>query len=300
MANNFIVSLAGSSDVVRYAQVSPGTVEEKNFLVEEQGSILSGNSRFADGNGFMVYQFDLPDDITSAFAMVNVGNQFFIEASSGDDDYTVEHDWVFDSGQETRDNSNLDSYPIDLTPYLANNSDNIVRIRLSDGVPVDGWGPYLTGITIVNKVESDVDSFVEVMNAMDLFGEDIRNEYNKRYYTIELAEVLANNPTKQFFVRFTDGSSGDGWGPGVFWMALYSGDLDIQSDGLVFDELKTTLGDPENYGAGLIHRRYPLNSAKTLQDIVLPASPDSEDDSVYLFAATLKNAGSSVSDWMLR
>ncbi len=300
MANNFVVSLAGSSDVVRYAQVSPGTAEESQFLIEEQGSILAGNSRFADGSGFMVYEFDLPDDLTNAFAVVNIGNQFFIEASRGDDDYSVEYDWVFDSGQETRDNSNLDSYPIDLAPYLADNTTNTVRIRLSDGLPADGWGPFLTGITIVNQIEDNSDSFVEVLNSMELFGDDIRNEYNKTYYTIELADVLANNPGKQFSIRFTDGSTGDGWGPGIFWMAVYSGDIDIQTDRLVFDGLKTTLGDPDNYSAAVIQRRYSLNPAKTLQEIVLPTAPDTEDDSVYLMAASLSQGGSSITDWMLR
>lgn len=88
-----------------------------------------------------------------------------------------------------------------------------------------------------------------------MFGDDIHTEYNKAYYTVDLASVLANNPRKEFFVRLTDGSTGDGWGPGIFWMAVHTGPLGIQSDELVFDNLKTTLGDPANYGVGLIHGR---------------------------------------------
>jgi hypothetical protein len=291
MANNFVVSLSGASESVRYASVAAATPEEKAFLVDEGGSIAGGDFRFADGNAYMVYQFDLPDDTTTAFAKLRIGNQFVIEAAAGTSgDFKVEIDWVAESGMETRDNSNLAFYDVDLTPYLANNPTKVVQLRLSDGLPSDGWGPYLVNIAIQNRKDSGEAVFTPVLNAQTLFGEDIRTEYNKKYYTVDLTSVLANNPKKEFFVRFTDGSTADGWGPGIFWMAVHTGTLGIQTDEWVFPDLKTTLADPTGYGAGLIHRRYSVDPSKTLSAIALPTQPTTENNVVHLLAGTLNGA----------
>jgi hypothetical protein len=299
LANNFIVSLAGSSDVVRYHSVAVGSADENNYLIDAGGSNPGDNYRFADGEAYMIYQFDLPDDISTAFAQIHIGNQFVIEGAAGASGaFEVEMDWVVESGEETTDNSNLDYYTINLSKYLLNNPGNIVRLRFSDGVPSNGWGPYLKSIIIVDQEETGNNDFEPVLNAMDLFGEDIHNEYNKGYYTIDLTPALQNNAKKEVFVRFTDASPGDGWGPGVFWMAVYSGELDVQSDRLVFDDLKTTMGDPVAFGAGLLHRRYLLNPAKTLSGISLP-EVEGDGDQVYLLAATLNGGDAPVSDWML-
>jgi len=42
-------------------------------------------------------------------------------------------------------------------------------------------------------------------------------------------------------VKFTDGSTSDGWGPGVFWMAVHSGALQVDSDRSVFESASTDL-----------------------------------------------------------
>lgn len=299
MANNFVVSLSGPTGVVRYQSMTVGSADEKSFLIDEGNSIPGSDYRFADGNSYMIYQFDLPDDVSTAFAKIHIGNQFVIEAAAGTSgEFQVEKNWVAETGQETRDNSNLNYYSINISKYLTNNPQKIVRFRFSDGLPTDGWGPYLKSIVITNKEGEGQSVFEPVLNAQEMFGEDIRNEYNKRFYTIDLAPTLANNPTREVFVKFTDGSTGDGWGPGIFWMAVYSGELDLQSDRLVIDGLKTTAGDPNNYGAGLLHRRYALNAGKTLTEIAFP-SLDTSGNKVYLLAATLNADGTPVGDWML-
>ena len=291
MANNFVVSLSGPSESVRYFNVAAATPDEKTFLMDEGGSIAGGDFRFADGNAYMTYRFDLPDEVSSAFAKLRVGNQFVIEAAAGPSgDFKVEKDWVAESGQETRDNSNLGFYDVDLTPYLANNPGKVVQLRLSDGLPSDGWGPYLVSIAIQNRKDVGEAVFTPVLDAQALFGEDIRTEYNKKYYTLDLASVLATNPKKEFFVKFTDGSTSDGWGPGIFWMAIYTGALVIHTDELVFNDLKTTMSDPTGYGAGLIHRRYPVNTSKTLTAVAFPAQPSTENNVVHLLAGTLNSS----------
>jgi len=300
MANNYSVSLSGPSDVMRYDNVSIGSAEESDYLVDDGNSIPGDYYRFADGNSYMIYQFDLDDDLTEAFAQIHIGNQFVIEVASGTDgDFDIEQDWVWDTGEEVRDNSNLDYYTVDLAKYLSGNPENIIQFRFSDGMPEDGWGPYLKNIMIVNKVGEGDNEFHEVMNAMETYGEDIHDEYNKQYYTIDLSTMLENNPTKEVFVKFNDASTGDGWGPGIFWMAAYSGELAIQSDKLVFSDLKTTAGDPEKIGAGLLYRRYTLDAGKTLSKIVFPSQPADENDKVYLLSYTLVESNTPVADWML-
>jgi hypothetical protein len=297
MANNFIVSLSGPLGVTRYAQAIPGAADEKTYLVDDGNSVLGGNFRFADASAYMIYQFDLPDGVTTAVAQITVGNQFVIEAASGTNgDFVLERDYVADTGDAVTDNSNLKVYNVQLDKYLANNASKIVRIRLSDGLPSDGWGPYLTGITIANKIDTGETTFFPVLNSADMFnGLDVHNELNKGYYTLDLSSVLkSNNPNREVYVKFTDGSTGDGWGPGIFWMAAYSGTLDIQGDSLVFPGLKTINGDPEGFGVDLARRRYPLNSAKTLKEIVLPAQSALESSRAYLLAATLNPADSNV------
>ena len=95
MANNFVVSLSGESLPLNYFNVATVSPEEANYLVDAGGSSAGSDFPFADGNAYMIYQFDLPDDVTKAFANVRVGNEFVIEAAAGaEGEFQVEKDWV--------------------------------------------------------------------------------------------------------------------------------------------------------------------------------------------------------------
>jgi len=135
-----------------------------------------------------------------------------------------------------------------------------------------------------------------VLRSDELFeGVDVQNELNKAYYTIDLTPVLTtDNPNKEVYVKFTDGSTGDGWGPGIFWMAVYSGPITLLSDQRVFDGLKAMNAEPQAFGLNLLHRRYTLDSAKTLEQIILPARSGLEANTTYLLAATLNPAAAEV------
>lgn len=298
MANNFIVGLSGPTDQIRYAQMTPGASNENDYLFDNSAN-LSGNHRFADGSATMTYRFDLDDSLATAYALVNVGNQFIVEIAGADQNYDIVQDWVGDTGEEPRDNSNRATYSYNLSSYLSGNAENVVYIRLSDGQPADGWGADLYGISIVNQEDSGEVAYDEVLNSMEMFGEDIHNEYNKAYYTIDLTPKLADNPDKQVFVRFTDASTGDGWGPGIFWMAAYTGDIQFETDRNVFDGLKSTAGTPLNINAGLNYRRYALDASKTLTEIQLPTQSLADENVVYLLGATLNPSDSDVSNWSM-
>jgi len=155
-------------------------------------------------------------------------------------------------------------------------------------------GPYLSDILIVNETGDGGQVFQEALNSMTLFGADIHDEFNKGYYTIDLAPVLAaNNSTKDVFVKFTDQSTEDGWGPGIFWMAVHSGAVELEGDAAVFSGLKAVNGEPMFNGVALLHRRYQTDASKVLSEIALPASSTLESSTVYLLGATLNPAQAS-------
>lgn len=288
MENNFVVSLAGPPSGTTFAKVNANTPAEATYLVDAGGSITQPNARFADAGAYMIYEFDLPDNVTSAFARVQVGNQYVISAAAGaEGEYTVLKDYVAETGDAITDNSNFGYQTVDLSPFVANNPGKVVRIRLTDGIPTDGWGPYLRGIEVVNSPDAGALQFTEVLNSQEMFGEDIHNESNRDYYTVDLSSALTNHPAREVYVRFTDASTTDGWGPSLYWMAVYSGDIEIHSDSLVFPGLKSTTAEPANRPIGLLSRNYPLDASRTLTQIRLPEQPENQSSSVYLLAATL-------------
>jgi hypothetical protein len=289
MENNFVVSIAGPASGTSFAKFTANTETEATYLIEAPGTATQPNARFADAGAHMIYEFNLPDTVTTAFARVQVGNQFVISAAAGaEGEYTELKNYVAETGNEVRDNSNFDFYTLNLTPFLANNPTKVVRIQLTDGVPTDGWGPYLRSIEIVDSEASGALNYTEVLNSQTMFGEDIHNEANRNYYTIDLSTVLTNNnPTREVNIRFTDGSTSDGWGPSLYWMAVYTGEIEINTDTLVFPALKTTTGEPTIRPVGLLARNYPLDPSKTLTAIQLPEHPEDQTARVYLLAATL-------------
>ena len=78
-------------------------------------------------------------------------------------------------------------------------------------------------------------------------------------------------------------------------MSVYSGEIEINSDSLIFPNLKSTQGDPTSRPMGLLARNYPLDATKTLTAIQLPEHPADQTSEVYLLAVTL-NGGASVTE----
>jgi hypothetical protein len=289
------VSLAGPATGTSYAKFTANTESEAGFLVDHAGTATQPNARFADASAYMIYEFDLPDNVTTAFAKILVGNQYVISAAPADGEYTQLRDYVAETGNEIRDNSNFEFQTLDLTPFLASNPEKKVRIWFTDGVPSDGWGPYLRSIEIVDSETAGTLNFTEVLNSQEMFGEDIHNEANRGYYTVDLSSVLTNNNAgREVYIRFTDGSTSDGWGPSLYWMGVYSGEIEVNTDTLVFPSLKSNLGDPVR-PVGLIARNYSLDPTKTLASIQLPAHPEDQNSHAYLLAATL-NASVAVNE----
>jgi hypothetical protein len=299
LENNFTVGLRGPADpVITYASFTPYTAGESNYIVDI--SCCTGNSggnRFMDGNNYVVYQFTLPAGTSNALATMQIGNGFLVQVRSG-----TNGDWTTVLTNYSTVQLGDPNYPtfaggwppgfqtVNLAPYLTNNPTETFQIWIGDSTPTDGWGGYLMSLAIVNHAEL---GFNPVLNSQTMFGLDEHNELNKGYYTVDLSSVLSNNPTKEVYMQLGDASPADGWGGGIFWMAAYSGIIDIQSDRRVFNGLQNT---PDGQavliygGLDLLDRRYALDPSKTLSSIVLPAKPTdpgTTNSIVYLLAATL-------------
>ena len=285
LANNFLVSLRGPADpVVTYASFTPTTDSETNYLFDADGSNgTDPGHRFMDGNNYVIYQFTLPAGTSNAIAHMNIGNEYLVQMRSG-----TNGDWTTEAAQYAQAAQAF--IDVDVSKYLSNNPAKIFQVWIGDTITQDGWGGNLFFMSIINHGEL---GFQPVLNSQDIFGFDDHNELNKGYYTLDLSSVLSNNPTKEVYMQLGDASPADGWGGGIFWMAAYSGNIDIQSDRRVFTGLKNTpAGEPSlNYGGlALLDRRYALDPSKTLSSIVLPAKPtdpSTTNSIVYLLAATL-------------
>jgi hypothetical protein len=302
LANNFTVGLRGPADpVITYASFTPHTAGESNYIVDISCCTGdAGGPRFMDGNNYVVYQFTLPAGTSNALATMQIGNGFLVQVRSG-----TNGDWTTVLTNYSTVPPGDPNYPtfaggwppafqtVNLAPYLTSNPAEIVQINVGDTTPNDGWGGFLMNMAIVNHAEL---GFKTVLNAQEMFGFDDHNEFTKGYYTVDLSSVLSNNPTKEVYMQLGDASPADGWGGGIFWMAAYSGNIDIQSDRRVFTGLKNTpAGEPSlNYGGlALLDRRYALDPSKTLSSIVLPAKPtdpSTTNSIVYLLAATLNTS----------
>jgi hypothetical protein len=285
LANNFLVSMHGSTDpVVTYASFIPTTDSETNFLFDADSSNGSDpGHRFMDANSYVIYQFTLPVEVTNAIAHMKLGNGYLVQMRAGD-----AGDW---SMELSNYNHTAEAYvDVDVSKYLGSTTSNTFQVWIGDTTPEDGWGGNLFAMSIINHQEL---GYQPVLNSQDIIEYDEHNEVNKGYYTIDLSPALTNNPAKEVFVQIGDASTSDGWGGAMFWMAAYSGDIVIQSDHRVFDGLKDTpAGEPTSTYGGivLLDRQYALNPSKTLSSIVLPVKPtDSSTTSslVYLLAATL-------------
>ncbi|MCC6443377.1 MAG: hypothetical protein IT210_07960 [Armatimonadetes bacterium] len=58
-----------------------GTQFERRFIFEDGGSAVSGDARFTDGDAYVVYKFEIPRTVKSAFLTVEMGNQFLVKAT---------------------------------------------------------------------------------------------------------------------------------------------------------------------------------------------------------------------------
>lgn len=128
-----------------------GTVNETPWLFDPDGSQSNGvQNRFADGTSHFTYLFPFPVDTTSAQVTLTIDNQFLVQVSNDNTNWTT----VLDQAEHVHDGSNKAARTIDLTPFLgaATHSARPIYVKVSDSFPTEGWGGRVYHVT-ANIVE---------------------------------------------------------------------------------------------------------------------------------------------------
>lgn len=289
MEANFVVSVAKDFSLQTLLEFQPGGERDLDYILVDQAN-NAGDYRFVDGGSSLIYWFDLPDNVSSARLNLELENNFVVSLSKDDAEYIEELNSFEMYGSDIHDGSNHKVYEIDLTPYLANNSTKEVYVQFADGTTNDGWGPAIRNVSIVTGQAPEYTTVLTQAetSAGSVFGYNGQSTQNKGYYIMDLSSFLANNPEKTLFVKFSDATTNDGWGPGLFRILAYSGTIVPDVNDLAITGVKTTLPQPASaypWGVNLQHISYPVDKAKELSSVTFPDVEDTAN--VYLFAATL-------------
>ena len=301
MEADFVLSVATQRDLTTHIDFVAGG-EDAEYIFEDNGSVGRPTDRFVDAGGILVYLFDLADDLTEARLEIDMQNNFLVSVDKNE----FAANGVLNSmdmfGEDVHNGSNRGVYTVDLTEYLADNPLNEIFVVFEDGSTADGWGPDIMRIAIKSGVEGE---YVETLSARDISAGTVapyaaQSGNNKAYYTVDLAPFLENNAGNNIFLRFTDATTTDGWGPGLFRVIVHSGEIVPQIDNLAMPGIVPTGGLPDNsypWGTNLMRRGFPVNPDKSLSSITLPELRDDWD--VFLLAATLEGESTPVSDWSI-
>ncbi len=302
MEANFQVSLTNNFPLETLVQFQPGSERDQDYIVENTAQD-AGSYRFVDAESRLMYQFDLSDDVVNAELNIDMENNFVVSVGPSESELTEEFNSQEMFGEDFHDASNRDVYTLDLTPYLDGNSSNELYVLFQDGSPSDGWGPAVRNLSITTGEEPEFTSVLTATEATadSTFGYNQTNTLNKKYYNVDFTSYLENNDENEVYMRFQDPTTDDGWGPGIFRIVTYSGEVVPQTNSLVMNGLQPTGTVPENvypWGLNLFETAYPLDASKQLEFVTLPAV--SEEQEVLLFAATLvEDGGTSVQSWSL-
>lgn len=302
MEGDFVVSAASARSLETLVDVVPGNDRDTPYFFENSNSSDAGEYRFMDGGSYVIYTFDLPKDLTQAKLEIDMENNFVVSVGSDVSTMETALNSMDIYGKDVHDASNRKIYEIELDKYLKDNPNKYLFLMFEDGSTTDGWGPAVRRIKITSGTEA---VYTSVLTAEETFASSV-NGYNqastenKGYYTADFSSFLKNNPTKELYVKFTDGSPANGWGPGIFRFVMYGGELTPRIDGSCIKGLGVIGESPTNqypWGTTIVRRDFAVNANKTLKSVSLPTL--NAEQNIYLFGATLEGGATSISEWSL-
>jgi hypothetical protein len=179
----------------------------------------------------MIYEFDLPDEVTSAVAQITVGNQFVIGVAAAQRLSSPSAITCSKPGSRSATTATSTSMKSTLANYLtANPGQNHPHSPL--GWPTRRWLGPLPDPDRDRGQPAPASPTSKPSSARPIFSADSMSmTKSTRATTRSISRPsCGQQPGKEVFVKFTDGSTADGWGPGVFWMAVHSGPIEILSD----------------------------------------------------------------------
>ncbi|MBO5273676.1 MAG: hypothetical protein J6I45_03580 [Clostridia bacterium] len=179
-------------DGVTYDFISNVIMTNEQNLDEAFLHYNSGNTtsaiRFADGNAELVYKFDISEMTEPTFDL-SVYQNYLIEVSPDDSEYTTVFNYADVSGEPARDMSN--NTIVTINPYDFNIVKNLY-IKIRDNDSSDGWGGAVgsiamnyykplnaTGEKMYLKTEEDIQMAKElstVVEPSEVVGYDIAED----------------------------------------------------------------------------------------------------------------------------
>ncbi len=218
------------------ADFRTNTDAEDEYLIDHQSSLSGAGHRYADGDGYFIYEFDFEEDLTEAKALINMEGDFVTSISTNRDMETVldfqpggdrDEEYIFeDNGSANAgsfrfvDGSGSLSYILDLPDDL---TEATLNINMQNNFVVSLAGYFI--------------EYEEVLNSMEMFGEDIHDGSNNDVYSIDLSSYLEDNDPNEIFVLFEDGTPDDGWGPAIFNISVTTGGAGDYTEILTADEV---------------------------------------------------------------
>jgi hypothetical protein len=134
-----------TGDVIAF---TPFTQAEEPWLFDadgsqRNGSVFDGAARFADGNSYFTYRFELPSGVTGGTLTLDIGNQFLVQVSSDNQTWrtVLEEPLTGDTGLMNRAERSLDLNDI-------RGGSRTLYVRIADAHPPDGWGGWLARLRL--------------------------------------------------------------------------------------------------------------------------------------------------------
>jgi hypothetical protein len=215
-----------------------GSEAEDAYIVDVVGTTVSGNRhRFADNSSYVVYQVDLPNEVTEAKAAINMEANFVVSVGG---EYNLETLLEFVPGGGRDNEYIVEDTSADATTYRF--VDGSGRLMYWLELPEDTTAATLNlelENNFVVSVGTDGFDFTQELNSFEQFGTDVHDASNRGIYEIDLAPYLEDNPSKEVFVLFEDGSTNDGWGPAIRNVAINTGERPEYTPVLTADDTLT-------------------------------------------------------------
>ncbi|MDG0810463.1 S-layer homology domain-containing protein [Cohnella rhizosphaerae] len=128
----------------------PESSSEGDYLIENEGSAISGGGRYADGSNDFVYRIPVPQDLGNPVLKLTLSNRFEMSLSADGTNWNVV-DYEADSSVEGSANIRERSYPVGSYASVA----EAVYVKIGDRYG-QGWGGMLHKLTLSGDSEPEL------------------------------------------------------------------------------------------------------------------------------------------------
>jgi len=118
--------------------------EDEPFIHSSKGVGDRDDFRFADGDGELVYRFDL-SSYTDPVVYLDISNNYLVKASPDGIIWAQEYNSMLFNGYDARNAENRTRLAIDGSCV---SPEGVLYVGIGDASPEDGWGGLVRGITI--------------------------------------------------------------------------------------------------------------------------------------------------------